>query len=176
MRKILEEPPRKELQFLLPKKDMNSPKFKPRKQFRAMTDDPAMNQKEIKTSKIMEDPNRHNRTQIQNSPTIIINNNFNVSVNLYDGPKAPNGQANQEIIPPINFRTDQIQGFMTDRMKDSNIAQRYFGPYTAKVEKREYDHQIHPHMPFSLSSPTSANSNPDISLFHKNQANKTNQK
>lgn len=72
------------------------------------------------------------------NPTIIINNNYNVSVNLYDSPKPSHPEINHEIIPPINFRGDQTQGFMTDRMNDSHLAHKYFGPYTAKVEKREY--------------------------------------
>jgi hypothetical protein len=36
-------------------------------------------------------------------------------------------------MPPINFRGDQIQGLMTDRLKDTHTAQKYFGPFTAKV-------------------------------------------
>lgn len=40
------------------------------------------------------------------------------------------------MIPPINFKGDQIQGYMTDRLNDNHISHKYFGPYTAKVEKK----------------------------------------
>lgn len=68
-----------------------------------------------------------------------------------------------------------MQGFMTDRMNDSHIIHKYFGPYTAKVEKKDYELTNHNSVPFNLSSPTSAGSN-NISLFHKTEMNKTNQK
>ena len=42
-----------------------------------------------------------------------------------------------EPIPPISFKADEAKGsIMTDRLNDNPIIYKYFGPYTAKVEKR----------------------------------------
>lgn len=47
-------------------------------------------------------------------------------------------ELSQEIIPPINFKGEQFQGYMTDRLNDNPIMHKYFGAYTTKVEKKEH--------------------------------------
>jgi hypothetical protein len=49
------------VQFLIGKKDTLSPKFRPKKELRVMTEDPSLHYKDIKTSKILEDF-RQNKT------------------------------------------------------------------------------------------------------------------
>ena len=65
--------------------------------------------------------------------TIIINNNYNVSVNVLDERTAKNFLL-PNLIPPIQFKTEQIHGAMTDRLNDSHsYSQKYFVPHTAKI-------------------------------------------
>jgi hypothetical protein len=86
----------------------------------------------IRTSKILEQERRSDK-----SPTIIINNNYNVSLNLYD-PTKPIDPI--EIIPPINFsRQDPFQGYMTDRLNDNHTHHKYYLPYTTKTDKKDND-------------------------------------
>jgi hypothetical protein len=54
---------------------------------------------------------------------------------------------------------------MTDRISDNHVTPKYFGPYTTKVEKKEYEYGGY-NLPFNISSPTSS-SQPTVSPFHK---------
>lgn len=133
---LRKEEPKRETQFLMaPKKDgVGSPKFKAKKDMRVMTEETSGKpQKEsIRTSKILEQERRSDK-----SPTIIINNNYNVSLNLYDPTKPIDAI---EIIPPINFsRQDPFQGYMTDRLNDNHTHHKYYLPYTTKTDKKEND-------------------------------------
>lgn len=76
-------------------------------------------------------------------------------------------ELSQEIIPPINFKGEQFQGYMTDRLNDNPIMHKYFGAYTTKVEKKEHEHPPYNH-PFNISSPTNSNNiNHHPSPFYK---------
>ncbi len=89
MKKFTDDPNKKQVQFLIGKKDTLSPKFRPKKELRVMTEDSSLHyQRDIKTSKILDDF-RQNKGETSN-PTIIINNNFNLSVNVYENQKPIN--------------------------------------------------------------------------------------